>query len=156
MMAATRRGWVGMSLAATVGVWILLVFAAGCLAQDARLLEPDAAAELMRGNRGNPGFVILDVRTPEEFRQGYIEGATLLDYHAPDFRDRFAALERDASIFMYCRSGNRSSHVLGLADKLGFKRVYDLRGGIVAWKKAGLPLVNGGADGTSVLGSPSS
>ncbi len=140
-MRADGRNRAAMSLAAMAGVWIMLVFAAGCLAQDTRLLEPDAAAELMRGNRGNPDFVILDVRTPEEFRQGSIEGAALLDYYAPDFRDRFAALDRDATIFTYCRSGNRSSHVLALADKLGFKQVYDLSGGIVAWKKAGLPLV---------------
>lgn len=145
-MMAGARNRAAMSLAALAGVWIMLVFAAGCQAQDTRVLEPDAAAELMRGNRSNPGFVILDVRTPEEFRQGYIEGAVLLDYYSPDFRDRFAALDRDATIIMYCRSGNRSSHVLGLADKLGFRQVYDLRGGIVAWKKAGLPLVNGGAD----------
>jgi hypothetical protein len=41
-------------------------------------------------NTGNPAFIILDVRTPQEFRQGHIEGAVLLDYYAPDFRDRFA------------------------------------------------------------------
>jgi rhodanese-related sulfurtransferase len=140
MMAGARNRAV-MSLAAMAGVWIMLVFAAGCMGQDTRLLEPEAAAELMRENRGNPDFVILDVRTPEEFRQGYIENAVLIDYYAPDFRDRFARLDRDATIFMYCRSGNRSSHVLALADKLGFRQVFDLRGGIVAWKKAGLPLV---------------
>ena len=69
-----------------------------------------------------------------------IEGATLLDYHALDFRQRFAELDRDAIIFMYCRSGNRSSHVLNMADELGFKAVYDLRSGILAWNAAGLPL----------------
>ena len=148
-MRADARNRASMSLAAMAGMWIMLVFAAGCLAQDTRILEPEAAAELMRGNRGNPDFVILDVRTPEEFRQGYIEGAALLDYYAPDFRDRFAALDRDATIFMYCRSGNRSSHVLALADKLGFKQVYDLSGGILAWKKARLPLVK--ADSAQAL-----
>lgn len=131
----------GMKFVFSAVFWILFVFSAGCLTQDERLLEPAAALDLMRSNQGNPDFVILDVRTAGEFRQGYIEGAVLLDYYAADFRKRFAELDRDAGIFLYCRSGNRSSHVLRMADELGFKRVYDLRGGILAWKEAGLPLV---------------
>ena len=130
---------------ATAMLWILAALLAGCLEPDARLLEPQAALELMQRNRGKEGFLILDVRTPGEFRQGYIEGAALLDYYAPDFRERFATLDRKATIFMYCRSGNRSSHVLALADELGFERVFDLRGGILAWKGAGLPLTKDGA-----------
>ena len=133
--------FVGMKCAFFAAFWILLVFSAGCRTQDERLLEPTAAYDLMRSNQGNPDFVILDVRTAGEFRQGYIEGAVLLDYHAVDFRERFAKLDRNATILMYCRSGNRSSHALRMADELGFKRVYDLRGGILAWKEAGLSLV---------------
>lgn len=122
-----------------VAVAVLLLMG-GCLEQDDRLLDPAAAVEIMRQNKDNPAFVILDVRTEQEFRQGHIEGAALLDYYAPDFRERFAELDRDATIFMYCRSGNRSSHVLKMADDLGFRDVYDLRGGILAWREAGLPL----------------
>ena len=113
---------------------------AGCLEEDERLLEPGAALTFMEQNRGKRDFFILDVRTPGEFRQGYIEGAVLMNYYGTDFRQRFAALDRKATIFMYCRSGGRSSSVLALADQLGFERVYDLRGGILAWKAAGLPL----------------
>ena len=118
----------------------VLLLTGGCLEQDGRLLDPAEAAEFLRQHRDDPAFVILDVRTEGEFRQGHIEGAALLDYHAPDFRQRFAQLDRDAIIFMYCRSGNRSSHVLNMADELGLKAVYDLRGGILAWNAAGLPL----------------
>ena len=118
----------------------VLLLTGGCLEQDGRLIDPAEAAEFLRQHRDDPAFIILDVRTEGEFRQGHIEGAALLDYHAPDFRQRFAELDRDAIIFMYCRSGNRSSHVLNMADELGFKAVYDLRGGILAWNAAGLPL----------------
>ena len=120
---------------------LILLLGAGCLEQDARLLDPDAFAGLIGQNSDNPAFIILDVRTGQEFRQGRIQGAVLLDYYAPDFRERFAELDRKATILMYCRSGNRSSHVLKMADELGFKAVYDLRGGILAWKSQGLPLV---------------
>ncbi len=131
---------VAMRFAVVAALSIMLVFSAACQAQDERLLEPSAAADLMRRNRDNPDFLILDVRTAQEFKQGYIEGAVLLDYYASDFRERFAELDRAATIFTYCRSGNRSSHVLDMADDLGFKNVYDLRGGILAWREAGLPL----------------
>lgn len=135
-----------MRFTALAGLCLVLLVLGGCRKEDQRLLEPSAAVEFMRRHRDNPAFIILDVRTPQEFRQGHIEGAVLLDYYAPDFRDRFAALDRDAPIFMYCRSGNRSSHVLKMADELGFKAVYDLRGGILAWNAAGLPLMMWGAD----------
>jgi len=151
---ATR--FVGMQCVFAAVFWILLVFSAGCLTQDERLLEPAAAVDLMSQNTNNPDFVILDVRTPGEFGQGFIEGAALLDYHSPDFGERFAQLDRDATIFLYCRSGNRSSHVLRMADELGFRRVYDLRGGILAWKEAGLPLVKGGMKISSLPDSPAS
>ena len=149
-----RRMAIRFAVAAALS--IMLVFSAGCRTQDERLLEPAAAVDLMSRNRNNPDFVILDVRTPGEFRQGFIEGAVLLDYYASDFRDRFAQLDRDATIFMYCRSGNRSSHVLRMADELGFRRVYDLHGGILAWKEAGLPLAEGGMKTPSASDSPAS
>jgi len=123
-------------------IWVALVLT-GCQAADERILEPRAAYELIGKNRGRPDFLILDVRTPGEFRRGVIDGAVLMDYYAPDFRERFAALDKNATIFVYCHSGVRSSDVLRLADRLGFAQVYDLRGGIVAWAREGLPLVAG-------------
>ena len=52
---------------------------------------------------------MLDVRTPEEFAEGHVEGATLIDFYEPDFAERIAALDRDATYVVYCRSGNRSA-----------------------------------------------
>ena len=144
MAAVCHRS--AMPLAAMAGAWVMLVLLAACPSRDPRLLEPAAAAELMHRNRSNPEFMILDVRTPEEFSQGHIEGAVLLNYYSPDFRDRFAALDRGATLFVYCRSGTRPSHVLALADSLGFQRIFELRGGILAWKGAGMPLASGEAD----------
>ena len=121
----------------------MAVLLGACRAADERLLEPRAAHELVERNRGAKDFLVLDVRTPGEFRRGYIEGAVLMNYYAPDFRERFAALDRSLTILAYCHVGGRSSDVLALADELGFERVFDLRGGIVAWKSEGLPLAGG-------------
>jgi rhodanese-related sulfurtransferase len=136
------RTWILASTAAALLVMAALL--AGCVREDARLLEPQAAFELIGQNRGRSDFLILDVRTPGEFRRGHIEGAVLMNYYDRDFRERFAALDRDLTILAYCHVGSRSSGVLDLAEKLGFKRVFDLRGGIVDWNRAGLPLVRDG------------
>ena len=148
-----------MSAAMPVPARIFLLLAAlallaACRGADDRLLEPRAAYELIERNRGAKDFLILDVRTPREFRGGFIDGAVLMDYYEPDFLERFAALDRNLTILAYCHVGGRSSDVLVLADKLGFKRVFDLRGGIVAWKAAGLPLNTGGAEAMKVQGPP--
>lgn len=123
----------------------VLALLAACRGADERLLEPRAAYELIEQNRNAKDFLILDVRTPGEFGRGYIEGAVLMNYYDPDFAERFAALDRNLTILTYCHVGSRSSGVLALADELGFKRVFDLRGGIAAWKGGGLPVARGGA-----------
>lgn len=143
----------GRAIMALVG--IALALSAACGATDERALEPRVAYELVERNSGK-NFLILDVRTAEEFQRGFVEGAVLMDYYAKDFRERFAALDRDLTILAYCHVGSRSSEVLALADRLGFRQVYDLRGGIVAWVKAGLPLARNGADPVEASDPPPS
>ncbi len=84
-------------------------------------------------------LIILDIRTPEEFAAGHIEGAINIDYYAGDFEQRLGVLDLDVPYVMYCNSGNRSSNTLPLMDSIGFSEVYELDGGIQAWFGAGLP-----------------
>jgi rhodanese-related sulfurtransferase len=132
-----------MKFVLRVWVLVLLCLLPACRDHHVILLDPPEAAALIREHRGRENFLILDVRTAEEFRRGHIKGAHRLDYYAPDFERRFAALDRNATILLYCRSGNRTSRVSNLAARLGFSRIFDVRGGISAWQKAGLPLVTG-------------
>ncbi len=88
-------------------------------------------------------LVVLDVRTPEEFAEGHLEGAVLVDFYAADFAERLAALDTDVPYLVYCRSGNRSGQTLGLMEQLGFTSAVDVDGGIVAWAGAGLPVTTG-------------
>jgi rhodanese-related sulfurtransferase len=85
-------------------------------------------------------LVVLDVRTPEEFAEGHLDGAVLVDFYATDFVDQLAALDTDVPYLVYCRSGNRSGETLGVMEQLGFSSVVDVDGGIVAWSGAGLPV----------------
>lgn len=88
-------------------------------------------------------LVVLDVRTPEEFAEGHIEGAIMVDFYSEDFAAQLAELDPDVPYLLYCRSGNRSGQTAPLLEQLGFDDVADVNGGIVAWEAAGLPTVAG-------------
>lgn len=104
-------------------------------------ISVDAAAAIT----DNPpdDLVVLDVRTPEEFAEGHLEGAVLVDFYATDFAEQLAALDTDVPYLVYCRSGNRSGQALGVMEQLGFTSAVDVDGGIVAWTGAGLPVTTG-------------
>jgi rhodanese-related sulfurtransferase len=81
--------------------------------------------------------VLLDVRTPEEFNQGHIAGAELIDFYERSFQSKIAKLDKDATYYVYCRSGNRSGQTIALMKSMGFTDVYGLEGGINVWRGAG-------------------
>lgn len=84
--------------------------------------------------------VILDVRTADEFKDGHIQGAILIDQNQSDFVEKAkAALSIDKKIAIYCRSGRRSANAAGKLADAGYKCV-NLKGGIIAWKEAGKPV----------------
>lgn len=85
--------------------------------------------------------VLIDVRTPEEYAEGYIENSILIDFHAENFKDELKKLDKNINYSIYCRSGNRSAQALEIMEDLGFKNVYDLSGGIIAWSSVNLPIV---------------
>ncbi len=112
----------------------------GTVASSAELLPPGAAWELVAERLSADNFLVLDVRTPGEFARGHLPLAVNLDFYRPDFEDRLAELDGDATYLVYCRSGARSARATRLMEALGFTKVYELRGGILAWEQAGLPV----------------
>lgn len=89
-----------------------------------------------------PGIILLDVRTPGEFSEGFIEGARLIDFQSGNFENEIATLDKNATYAVYCRSGNRSGQAVKVMHDAGFHNVYNLNGGVIDWANAGLPLVN--------------
>lgn len=84
--------------------------------------------------------VILDVRTSDEFAEGHIQGAILIDQGQDDFVEKAkATLPTEKTIAIYCRTGRRSANAAGKLADVGYKCV-NLKGGIVAWKEAGKPV----------------
>ena len=85
--------------------------------------------------------VIVDARKADEFAEGHIKGAILIDQYQNDFVEQAQAkLPKDKTIAVYCRSGRRSANAAGKLADVGYKCV-NLKGGILAWKEANMPVV---------------
>jgi rhodanese-related sulfurtransferase len=87
------------------------------------------------------GVITLDVRTPGEFMSGFIKGAKNIDFQSGNFETEIAALDKNVTYAVYCRSGNRSGQAVKVMHDAGFHNVYNLNGGVIDWSNAGMPLV---------------
>lgn len=85
------------------------------------------------------GLIILDIRTPDEFRAGHIPAAVNLDFFSPRFELKLAELPKNTPILLYCRSGNRSAQALEYFEEAGLGPVYHLTRGFKQWQADGLP-----------------
>jgi phage shock protein E len=82
----------------------------------------------------HPDAVIIDVRTPSEFRQGAIPGAKNIDIMSPAFTAQMDQLKKDKTYLVYCRSGNRSGQACQMMASAGFTTLYNLSGGITSYR----------------------
>ena len=98
-------------------------------------LDPSSFKE-----KANSDVVIIDIRTPQEYSQGMIEGAINVDFYSPSFRQDLSALDKDKTYLIYCRTGSRTSQAVSVMQDLGFNQVYVLNGGIVNWYNNRLPI----------------
>lgn len=82
-------------------------------------------------------YIIIDVRTPEEFAAGHIPGAINVDFGMLFFQITKYVPQQDAEFIIYCRSGGRSVIATKIVAELGYKNVINLQGGFMDWAKAG-------------------
>jgi len=80
------------------------------------------------------GAQLIDVRTPREFTNGFIEGAKNIDYNGDSFEKQMKKLDKTKPVLVYCAAGGRSENAAELLQEWGFKEVYDLEGGYNGWK----------------------
>lgn len=79
--------------------------------------------------------VILDVRTEDEFNEGFIANAINIDIHrGQDFVNEIETLDKSKNYYVYCRSGMRSAKACEIMNQLGFENAYNLIGGITEWE----------------------
>ena len=86
-------------------------------------------------------YLLVDVRTAEEFAEGHIEGALNIDYFSATFSDDISKVGFEIPVLLYCRSGNRSGKAMKIMKELGFKEVYNLEGGIKGWILENNPVI---------------
>ena len=104
--------------------------------QNFENIEVKEFAELI----ADSNVVVLDVRTADEYAEGHIKGAILIDQFKSDFLEQAKAkLPTEKTIAVYCRSGRRSANAAGILAKEGYKPV-NLKGGIIAWRKENQPV----------------
>jgi len=125
------------SFAAVFGLLVWNIF--GEKLQGFESIDPQQAIMMIN----HDDALVVDVREDNEFKEGHIANAM----HIPlgMLSDKISRLEkhRDKTIIMSCRSGNRSGVACGKLKKEGFEKIYNLRGGVIAWQGANLPLTKG-------------
>lgn len=116
-----------------------VMFFFGCKAQNS--VKVLTAEEFAAAVKEDKKAVVLDVRRPDEFAAGHIEGAILLNFlDTVSFNAGVEKLDKSKTYYIYCRSGRRSNNAAVLMQKKGFT-VFDLGGGFLSWQRYNLPWV---------------
>lgn len=108
-------------------------------ADDAVIVEhvnPSEAAKLIEEN---PDYIVLDVRTPIEFKHSNIENAVNINYYSFSFKKQIAKLDKDKTYIVHCQTGVRSGKTMPIMLRAGFKNLIHMDGGMKGWKQAKLP-----------------
>ena len=93
----------------------------------------DDFEKMWKGKQG----VVLDVRTAKEYQAGHIPGAVNIDVNAADFDKKVAELDKGKTYLVHCASGVRSVRACEKMNRMDFKELINLQGGMKAWEKAG-------------------
>jgi rhodanese-related sulfurtransferase len=109
-------------------------------------ITPKEAFTLIQENQDNPDFVIIDVRTREEFAEGHIENAISIDFLSLTFQDELGKLDKNKTYLVYfsCACGGINRKTLRTMVELGFTEVYNITEGFDAWEADGLPTTKEG------------
>lgn len=120
------------------GVFQLVLIICSCSAQVKTNLS---APEFENGISNKDSVQVLDVRTPGEFEGGHIKGALLADWNnKTEFERRIQFVDKHKPVYVYCLAGGRSAAAAKEMRANGYLNVYELNGGINAWKAASKPL----------------
>ena len=96
------------------------------------LLNSEKFAEVIQNE---PEILLIDVRTPQEYQNGFIEGAVNIDIRGENFEGKIKHFDRETPVAVYCAKGGRSGEASKILHDLGFKEVYDLEGGYTSWSE---------------------
>ena len=126
---------------------ILLGTATAAQGTTYKTITATQADTLIKNHLGSADVIILDVRTSGEFTTERLERAKNLDVNATYFMDSIDKLDKNKIYLVYCAGGSRSPGACTKLINKNFKTVYNMQGGISAWKSAGFPTIKGSGSG---------
>jgi len=109
-----------------------LVATVGAKAQT-HLTPDDFEIKLSQSKKGQ----LIDVRTPQEYKDGHLKNAQNIDYKNQAFKDQISKLDKTKPVFVYCLAGGRSAVAAEILHENGFSEIYDMKGGYLKWTSAG-------------------
>lgn len=127
-----------MKLTQYLNAFLFAFLLTGCVnGQNSKdVLSPTEFSKTMEQKSNK---LLLDVRTPEEFKSGHLYDAVNVDWNSDQFKSTVAGYDKKQPVFVYCLSGGRSKAAATYLKDQGFKEVYELSGGIVKWRLQDLP-----------------
>jgi phage shock protein E len=117
---------------------LLALSASLALAVGASNVTSGQARKLIAGKQG---MLLLDVRTPEEYRQARLRGSLLIPLN--ELERRLREIPKGRPLLVYCAVGSRSVAAAGFLASKGYREVYNMSDGLVGWYNHGYPLERG-------------
>lgn len=117
-----------------ITILLSIILLAACNSQSQNVLDP---SEFKASLESKENAQLLDVRTPEEYKDGFIPNAINIDYKNANFTDKIKDLDKSKPVYVYCLAGARSASAAEILAKNGFKEIYDLKGGYLKWTSSG-------------------
>lgn len=116
---------------------VLLTAFSSCAQSGFRSID---AASFHRQLDAEPSAILVDVRTLDEYNEGHLPGAIHIDVLQSDFQAKVEQLDLTQPIYVYCHSGGRSARAASMIRNMDVIQIYDLRGGMLAWKANSFPV----------------
>lgn len=108
-------------------------FLTSCIAQDTAHYKVLKQVEYEQAIKNSKQVQLIDVRTAEEYNEGHLENALNININDNNFKELAQKLNKEIPVYIYCRSGVRSRKAGAVLEKMGFKQIFDLQGGILSW-----------------------
>ncbi len=117
---------------------LIILFLTCCGSNQEQTSGNVSVAQLKEKIEGGEDFQLIDVRTPAEIQRGVLPGRKIyIEYGTAGYREKLSQLDKSGTYYLYCHSGARSGRMAAQMGTMGFRKVYNVVGGIVAWERNG-------------------
>ena len=113
-------------------IFLFLTISCNFLTQEINFISSSDLNELEEAE-----YILIDVRTTDEYQSGFIQNAINIDYYSEMFNSDILSFEKDSKIILYCRTNNRSAKSANLLLDNGYRDINVIEGGITSWVKSG-------------------